>query len=292
MTAGALGRAAAGLDRCLRAGIDGAAAALLAAVTLLGIAQVVARSDRNRCDKGDRRRSNLRGPGTPACASPPAAPRWARHHPSRSEFHDQAPRRHVLRDVPRGHGCGLATHRSLHQPLGVGRQPQRPRQRLRADGRRQAREPALLHGPLLQRPRLRRRPDAGVRRGGAADRQLRLRRRPRGAQRRRPRRRRHPRPPRPDRCARRGLGWAPGRAAARANPLRRQRHLRRGGVARPRGRRPRRRSCRDRRPARAPRPRVQGLRPRQRGRCRDDAALQPVPSGGEARGRGRRGGLQ
>lgn len=39
----ALARAAAGLDRRLRAGIDGAGALLLAAVTLLGIAQVVAR---------------------------------------------------------------------------------------------------------------------------------------------------------------------------------------------------------------------------------------------------------
>ena len=43
MTGGALGRAVAGLDRRLRAGIDGAAALLLAAVTTLGIAQVVAR---------------------------------------------------------------------------------------------------------------------------------------------------------------------------------------------------------------------------------------------------------
>ena len=43
MIAAPLVRAAAGLDRRLRAGIDGAGALLLAAVTLLGIAQVVAR---------------------------------------------------------------------------------------------------------------------------------------------------------------------------------------------------------------------------------------------------------
>ena len=43
MIGSALARAAAGFDRRLRAGIDGAAALLLAAVTVLGIAQVVAR---------------------------------------------------------------------------------------------------------------------------------------------------------------------------------------------------------------------------------------------------------